>query len=79
MGFVKKVGGALDTAAMYTVNAVASSAPYTDGVVTNVPADIPGSIKGKSEPPPRISKMTWQETLEAEKAAKEKDSQFKDL
>ncbi|KAK2037577.1 hypothetical protein LZ31DRAFT_560308 [Colletotrichum somersetense] len=76
MGFFQSLGNMADRFAMHAVNSAAMSrASYADGVDC-VPADgmiLPSKGKGKSEPPPRVSKMTWKETLEAEKAAKEKE------
>lgn len=45
---------------------------YKDSINTVSPT-ASGSSKGRQEPPPRVSKMTWQETLDAQKAAKEKE------
>ncbi|KAF9871972.1 hypothetical protein CkaCkLH20_10604 [Colletotrichum karsti] len=72
---------ALDKVALHTVNAVAINAPNNAGVVVG---DLPSGhmpSKSKRDPPPRVSKKTWAETLEEEKAAKEKESHMdvKDL
>lgn len=52
-----------------SATAAPSHSDSVDGVATNVPRP----SKGQREPPPRVSKMTWQETLDAQKAAKEKE------
>ncbi|KAK2009156.1 hypothetical protein LZ32DRAFT_650076 [Colletotrichum eremochloae] len=77
MGFFQSLSNMADRFAMHAVNSAAMGrASHADGVDC-VPADgylLPSKGKGKSEPPPRVSKMTWKETLEAEKAAKEREN-----
>ncbi|KAK2055199.1 hypothetical protein LY76DRAFT_482301, partial [Colletotrichum caudatum] len=71
------LGNMADRFAMHAVNSAAMSRASHAHGVDCVPADgmIPpskGKGKGKSETPPRVSKMTWERILEAEKAAKVK-------
>ncbi|OHW99284.1 hypothetical protein CSPAE12_01985 [Colletotrichum incanum] len=74
MGFLRTLGDKADKFAMYATNAAATSrASYSGGVDCVTTEGIPRPSKGQREPPPRESKMTWKETLEAEKAAKEKE------
>ncbi|KAK1991476.1 hypothetical protein LX36DRAFT_619196 [Colletotrichum falcatum] len=77
MGFFQSLGNMADRFAMHAVNSAAMGrASHADGVDC-VPADgslLPSKGKGTRQPPPRVSKMTWKETLEAEKAAREKEN-----
>ncbi|KAL0943575.1 uncharacterized protein CTRU02_201462 [Colletotrichum truncatum] len=76
MGFGRSCLDVLDKVAVHTINAVAMNAPNNAGVVVG---DLPSGhrpSKNKRDPPPRMSKKTWAETLEEEKAAKEKESQM---
>ncbi|WYZ45679.1 hypothetical protein EsH8_VIII_000995 [Colletotrichum jinshuiense] len=75
MGFLRRVGDKADKFAMHVVTATAIGRASHSGTVDGVTTEgIPLPSKGQREPPPRVSKMTWKETLEAEKAAKEKEA-----
>ncbi|WQF89411.1 hypothetical protein CDEST_14425 [Colletotrichum destructivum] len=77
MGFLRTLGDKADRFMLHATNAAALSRASNTGGVDCVPAEgLPPRSKGngQSQPPPRQSKMTWEETLAAEKAAKEKEA-----
>ncbi|KAK1641472.1 hypothetical protein BDP81DRAFT_134048 [Colletotrichum phormii] len=75
MGFLKTLGEKADKVALSITNTMADSRSYYSGGPDCVAAEsVPRDSKGQRDPPPRISKMTWAETLEVEKAAKEKQA-----
>ncbi|KAI3540818.1 hypothetical protein CSPX01_07982 [Colletotrichum filicis] len=75
MGFLKSLGETADKVALSVTNTMADSRSYhSDGPDCVAASSAPRNSKGQRDPPPRISKMTWAETLEAEKAAKEKQA-----
>ncbi|KAF6822952.1 hypothetical protein CPLU01_11705 [Colletotrichum plurivorum] len=73
MGLIQKVGHVADKVAMSMVNSTAMGDTWYKDSINTVSPTASGSSKGRQEPPPRVSKMTWQETLDAQKAAKEKE------
>ncbi|TDZ18225.1 hypothetical protein Cob_v008837 [Colletotrichum orbiculare MAFF 240422] len=66
--FLRSIGHGADKTALFLTNAAAANRATMSGSVDGVVDGVPRPSKGQREPPPRVSKMTWAETLAAKEA-----------